>query len=947
MISIFLLSIIIIWSLFSFNAVAESSGQLFLWYNAHIIQWPYLIFGKVLFLLLAFAFSRMLFALLFVRKKEVSIFSLKQGFLFLLSLGFFLAGSAVFLDFLDPANYRWGGALGYFLTKKMAKSLGENPATAVMLAFLSISFLIHIKIGWLSSLSKRSINRKNKPSNLDTEDFFNYLEPEMNSNQAQMAIQELNLNINNLTNQLNLESQGKISAAKTVPWFSVSEKKGRIPLLGKTNFLSKKKSPNTRLKISPSGEFLLSHPEIHDRKGRGTAPDVEQRLALEINSPNKISDFWSTKPSSMLASLEARPQNELFIFEYGDKQGKLSSPELPTNPQENLTSVNDTEFLHYNEENLDDINDTGIEVYTNPNLRTSDSIPYVFSAKLDEPEVIKETFIPGELHPDEMESITRDDAPGNILDAEEEDNDFEEKYDEDDLDRGAEEREEILLPGQETEDSTEIEFEKQKTDRNQSEIGNLYYAPEEFVNYQIPANVFEESIKENELVFKSEIENRTQKLEETLLQFGIEAKVVGTSRGPVVTMYEVVIAPGIKVNRITNLSDDLAMALASESVRIVAPIPGKSAIGIEVPNYHRIIVRLGDLWKNVEKESTALEIPLGKKITGEVLQVDLTRMPHLLIAGATGSGKSVCVNSIISSLIFRYDPSYVRFILIDPKLVELTLYNGIPHLLYPVITDAKTATIALFWVIQEMERRYAHLSELNVRDLNSYNEKVEKYKSQGSNKYSKLPYLVILIDEFADLMMVSGKELEDFITRIAQKARAVGIHLVLATQRPSVNIITGVIKANFPARIAFQVASKIDSRTIIDQNGAEKLLGKGDMLYQSPYSSFPLRIQSAMVKEKEVMSVVNKVRSLRKNRFIDLDIPDDKNSFGSLEEDDELFENALEIIQETRKASASYLQRRLKIGYNRAARLIETMEERGFISAQHGSKPREILMDNF
>ena len=463
-------------------------------------------------------------------------------------------------------------------------------------------------------------------------------------------------------------------------------------------------------------------------------------------------------------------------------------------------------------------------------------------------------------------------------------------------------------------------------------------------DYIIPAAFLQPSSTSDAESWKSEIIKNSELLVNTLNDFGIESRVVNVNRGPVITLYEMQIAPGIKVNRIVGLSDDIAMALSGSRVRIVAPIPGKSAIGVEVPNRKREMVNLGDIITAKEYQSYpgSLKVALGKDILGKPVTLDLKKLPHLLIAGATGSGKSVCVNSIITSLIYNYDPNYVRFILVDPKMVELQLYNGIPHLLTPVIIEPHVAPKALKWAMYEMERRYRLLSQINTRDIERYNQKVAGY----GDSYERLPYIVIIMDELADLMMVAQKEIEGFITRIAQKARAVGIHLVLATQRPSVDVITGIIKANFPARIAFQVAQKTDSRTIIDQNGAEKLLGKGDMLYQSPMSSFPVRIQGAYVSEDEIQVVVQHLRSLGNPNYIDIDagIFEEELSGDEDGDDDELFVEALKIVEETKKASASYLQRRLSIGYNRAARIIELMEDRGYIGAQQGSKPREVYI---
>ena len=463
-------------------------------------------------------------------------------------------------------------------------------------------------------------------------------------------------------------------------------------------------------------------------------------------------------------------------------------------------------------------------------------------------------------------------------------------------------------------------------------------------DYIIPTDFLKISNPSDSESWLSEVKKNSALLVNTLADFGIESRVVNVNRGPVITLFELQIAPGIKVNRIVGLADDIAMALAAYRVRIVAPIPGKSAIGVEIPNRLREKVTLGDILHTEQyiKKEGCLKVALGKDILGKPITLDLKKLPHLLIAGATGSGKSVCVNTIICSLVYNYDPNYVRFILVDPKMVELQLYNGLPHLLTPVITEPFAAPNVLKWAVYEMERRYRLLSEMNTRDMERYNEKIR----DTGNRHEHLPYIVIIIDELADLMMVACKEIEGFITRIAQKARAVGIHLVLATQRPSVDIITGIIKANFPARIAFQVAQKTDSRTIIDQNGAEKLLGKGDMLFQSPNGSYPVRIQGAFVSEDEIMTVVDHLGVLGEPEFIDIEeslfnADTDLDSDG---QGDELFVEALKIVEETRKASASYLQRRLSIGYNRAARIIEMMEDRGYIGPQQGSKPREVLI---
>lgn len=436
-------------------------------------------------------------------------------------------------------------------------------------------------------------------------------------------------------------------------------------------------------------------------------------------------------------------------------------------------------------------------------------------------------------------------------------------------------------------------------------------------------------------------------LRETLAEFNIEAEVTGIRKGPVITMFEILPAHGVKISKITNLSDNIALRLAASSVRIVAPIPGKHAVGIEVPNDRRAIVSLREIIEHEQFKSAKMEIPvaLGKDIAGEVQFIDLTQTPHLLIAGATGSGKSVCVNAIILSVLYRRSPEEVKLLLIDPKIVELKLYNDIPHLLTPVVTESKRAFQALQYCICEMERRYSMLDKAGVRDIRSFNRKI---KEKGLAQ-EKLPYIVVIIDEFADLMAQTGKELESTLARLAAMSRAVGIHLVLATQRPSIDVITGLIKANIPSRIAFMVASKFDSRIIIDMVGAEKLLGRGDMLFSGAQDPFPVRMQGAFVSEEEVERAVEHVKTLGEPEYIDDEIfydEDEENAEPGLFDDgdgDPLFEKALEIVLQQGKASASFIQRRLKIGYNRAARLVELMEERGIVGPAQGSKPRDVM----
>lgn len=466
-----------------------------------------------------------------------------------------------------------------------------------------------------------------------------------------------------------------------------------------------------------------------------------------------------------------------------------------------------------------------------------------------------------------------------------------------------------------------------------------------YTNYRLAAEgLLKKHSGTQALVRDETIEHNSRVLEETLGEFGIEARVVGIKKGPVVTLYEILPAPGVKLSRIVALADNIALVLACGSVRIVAPIPGKNAVGVEVPNPRRQIVGFDELVQSQSFRESNDELPLalGKDIAGDLQIIDLARTPHLLIAGATGSGKSVMVNSLICSLLFSKSPDEVRLLLVDPKIVELKFFNDIPHLLTPVITDPKKALMAAQWCLAEMERRYSLLDSLGVRDIRGYNAKVRKKNIATSH----LPYIVFIIDEFADLMATSGKELEGIIARLAAMSRAVGIHLVLATQRPSIDVITGLIKANFPSRIAFMVASKTDSRIILDQTGAENLLGKGDMLFSSAWEPFPKRIQAAYLSEEEVENVVTEVKKQGDPDYIsdEIFIEEDEDVFADESAlDDPLWKKAVEIVTSTKKASASYLQRRMSIGYNRAARLIEEMERQGIVGPQNGSKPREII----
>lgn len=466
------------------------------------------------------------------------------------------------------------------------------------------------------------------------------------------------------------------------------------------------------------------------------------------------------------------------------------------------------------------------------------------------------------------------------------------------------------------------------------------------IEYKIPSLSLLKGSKTKETESELTLKQRAKKIETTLKSFGVGAKVVRINKGPTVTCFELQPDMGVKVNKIVNLADDLSLALASSDIRIEAPIPGKSVIGIEVANTLKENVSLKEILSSREYQNCTSKMPmaLGKTISGEIIVSSIDKMPHMLIAGATGSGKSVCINTLIMSILYKSSPDDVKMILIDPKVVELKIYNNIPHLAIPVVTDSKKASAALNWAVREMERRYTLFSDNQVRDIKGYNEK------QKTDKLEKLPYLVIIIDELSDLMMVSANEVESYICRLAQMARACGIHLIVATQRPSVDVITGTIKANIPSRISFQVSSQIDSRTILDSSGAETLLGKGDMLFNPSGLSKPIRIQGCFVSDSEVEAVVNNIKEQMQEVFYDEEIiknieSEVSNMDNSDDEDvDDLFYDAVRIVLEENSASISLLQRKMKIGYARAGRIIDEMESRMIVGKQEGSKPRKILV---
>ena len=502
-------------------------------------------------------------------------------------------------------------------------------------------------------------------------------------------------------------------------------------------------------------------------------------------------------------------------------------------------------------------------------------------------------------------------------------------------------------------ESNLFKTEEEKKEEKTKEVLQLEHAVEvEDENYEYPpVTLLSKPSKKTIKGGAKALTDTATKLQKTLYSFGVSAKVENVSVGPAITRYELKPAEGVRVSKIANLADDIALNLAAETIRIEAPIPGKQAVGIEVPNKEKESVHLREVLESEEFQNnkSKLTVALGKDVAGNIQLADIAKMPHVLIAGSTGSGKSVCINTIISSIIYNAKPSEVKLVMVDPKVVELSVYNGIPHLLIPVVTDPKKAAGALAWAVQEMDDRYNKFASKGVRDLKGYNKAIEKEGGIG-----KLPQIVIIVDELADLMMVAAKDVEEAICRLAQKARAAGMHLVIATQRPSVDVITGLIKANIPSRIAFAVSSQVDSRTILDSVGAEKLLGKGDMLFFPSGAPKPVRVQGAFISDDEVEKVVDFVKqngtatynedileSIENNNKTEKELAQEQ---AEDDETDPFLMDAIQTVVETGQASTSFIQRRFKVGYARAGRIIDQMEERGVISGYQGSKPREVLM---
>lgn len=502
---------------------------------------------------------------------------------------------------------------------------------------------------------------------------------------------------------------------------------------------------------------------------------------------------------------------------------------------------------------------------------------------------------------------------------------------------------EIILP------QAELKFPEQEDDSDDQDV-QVDFSAKEALEYKLPSlQLFAPDKPKDQSKEKKIVRENIKILEATFASFGIKVTVERAEIGPSVTKYEVKPAVGVRVNRISNLSDDLALALAAKDVRIEAPIPGKSLIGIEVPNSDIATVSFRELWEQSQtKAENFLEIPLGKAVNGTARAFDLSKMPHLLVAGSTGSGKSVAVNGIIASILMKARPDQVKFMMVDPKMVELSVYNDIPHLLIPVVTNPRKASKALQKVVDEMENRYELFAKVGVRNIAGFNAKVEEFNAQSEYKQIPLPLIVVIVDELADLMMVASKEVEDAIIRLGQKARAAGIHMILATQRPSVDVISGLIKANVPSRVAFAVSSGTDSRTILDENGAEKLLGRGDMLFKPIDENHPVRLQGSFISDDDVERIVNFIKTQADadydESFDPGEVSENEGEFSDGDAGgDPLFEEAKSLVIETQKASASMIQRRLSVGFNRATRLMEELEMAGVIGPAEGTKPRKVL----
>ena len=717
--------------------------------------------------------------------------------------------------------------------------------------------------------------------------------------------------------------------------YSSTKKKILPPIVGKGFFPTNKES-QTQTTVSPAANTS----SILDK-----FPNVKRLMELSRKSESQATSYKGIEPSKAFfngypqksivksdATLEPAIKNQDAVF--GATKENVFKGVIPglNREIEGLETAGDLKRYLEQEKALNDIQEPIPS--DDPFIENSNSI---YENDMDEElddfdQLFDEHFNDDERYANKIASIKKD-YPGEDPAL----RFLEESYLEDEY--AIEDEDEVITPSPSLSSPKSLKTKPSSRSKLKTTVPPRYEVPVDSI------------LRKNPNAASWEVDEETRQnsyvLQQCLEEFKIQAEVTGIRKGPVVTMFEILPAPGIKLSKITNLADNIALRLAASRIRIVAPIPGKHAVGIEIPNKKRALVSFREIVEDEKFTSHNMQIPviLGKDITGNAQIIDLAQTPHLLIAGATGSGKSVCVNSLITSILYSKGPNDVKLIMIDPKIVELKLYNGVPHLLTEVITEPKKAYQALQYCLSEMERRYSLLDSLGCREIRSFNEKVTKSKKYAT---APLPYIVVIVDEFADLMATTGKDLETVISRLAAMSRAVGIHLVLATQRPSVDVITGIIKANIPSRIAFMVSSRFDSRIILDCDGAEKLLGKGDMLFAPGWDPVLTRIQGAYLTDEEVENVVAHVKTLGEPDYIDdeIFIEDEDgnfNLFSSSTGDDPLMNRALEIVTATGKASASYLQRCLKIGYNRAARLVEEMEMRGIVGPQNGSKPREVL----
>ncbi len=769
------------------------------------------------------------------------------------------------------------------------------------------------------------------------------------------------------TNNQNMKDNRVIKKKAKEEYLRESEKLEEERLKEEEKIKKKRESENddlTKEKLNKALEKvdkkLKQEEEAHKRS-------LEDYDAMFMQSPTKslVDKLFKktsvpTKEEILIAAKQPKPESEYDLFDtsgyafdenFEEHQIIESSPDIFDNHQDLTISEDDldipiTGFGTLVEESIqkayEDQELDSVDIESQPIQESENRMPS--EEELDSFDIIDE---PEDSNFDNIEEPKNSSFDDEFLIASEGRENIIVTHDDDIFENGTplsrEEQDQVSMFDQITGKKETSNYEESKIPDAAIEKHMTESVLLEFENYKIPSVTLLNKNTSLNSEDKSVVYEKAKFLEEILENFNIDAKVISISKGPAITRYEIQLKPGTKMSKITNLSDDIALNLATQQVRIAA-VPGKAAVGIEVPNEKTSLVTLREVLETeqFENNDAKLSVGLGKNIAGTPIIADLGKMPHMLIAGATGSGKSVCVNTLITSILLNAKPDEVKFLMIDPKVVELNTYNGIPHLILPVVTDPKKASVALNWAVQEMTRRYNAFAEHGVRDIKGFN------KRFGEDKTLFMPQIVVIIDELADLMMVAPNQVEDAICRLAQMARAAGIHLIVATQRPSVDVITGVIKANIPSRVAFAVSSAIDSRTIIDMSGAEKLLGKGDMLYYPVGSSKPQRVQGAFISDEEVESIVDAVKNQFQTFSYDetllSNVSANISTSNDSSEDDEHLSSAIKLVVEMEQASISMLQRKFKIGYNRAARLVDEMEERGIVGPSMGSKPREVLI---